>query len=76
MPVTMKELGLDKLSVEDRWALLKELCASLGDAAPPLTRLTDAKRAELDRRLAEYHATPEDVISRDRVRVMVLARFQ
>ncbi len=53
---TMKELGLDKLSVDERLALMDELWDSLPPAGPALT---NAQRADLVRRLEEYRADPD-----------------
>ena len=70
----MKELGIDRLSVDERVLLAEEIWDSIAaeaDAAP----LTDAQRADLDRRLAEYAADPtagsswEDVKARLRDRL-------
>ena len=52
---TMKELGLDKLTADERLELIDELWDSLDAGGPPLT---DAQRADLGRRLAEYQADP------------------
>ena len=61
MPVTAKSLGVDKLSVEDRMALAEELWESVvADGGPFL--LSDAQRNELDRRIAEHEAAPDDVV--------------
>lgn len=70
---TMRELGLDKLSAEERRALADELWLSVGHG-PPGSTLTDAKRAELDRRLAELDANPDDVVAWEDVRDGVLKR--
>lgn len=51
MGALLKSLGIDRLSVEERLELVEDLWDSIAeeDAA---TSLTDAQRAELDRRLA------------------------
>lgn len=54
---TMKDLGIDKLDRREQLALAEEILDSL--AATPLT---DAQRAELDRRIADHKANPNDVI--------------
>jgi putative addiction module component (TIGR02574 family) len=52
-------LGIDRLGVEERLALIDELWESISGAEVPLT---DAQRTELDRRLAEHEANPDDVV--------------
>ncbi len=54
---TMKELGLDKLTADERLALADELWESV-EAAAPGDGLTDAKKAELARRSAEDDTDP------------------
>ena len=75
MPVTMKELGLDKLAAEDRKALGEELLDSVdqeeGDF--PLTAEQDAiiadRVARIDAELAQgiYRGVPWEVV-RDEAR--------
>ncbi len=59
MAVSLKSLGIDRLGVEERLALIEELWESMSGAQVPLT---DAQRAELDRRLVEHEANPDDVV--------------
>jgi putative addiction module component (TIGR02574 family) len=58
MTPTMKDLGIDRLSPEQRVDLALEIWESLGDARPA-GRLTAEQRAELARRDAELDARPE-----------------
>lgn len=60
--VNLKSLGIQQLSVEDRLALIEELWESLStnEAGIPLTQ---SQRDELDRRLADYRARPEQGVS-------------
>jgi putative addiction module component (TIGR02574 family) len=67
MPVTMTSLGLDKLSREDRLALVQELWDSIAAERGP-SLLTDAQREELRRRVAEDDANPDDVIPWEQVK--------
>lgn len=61
MSPTFAALGLDKLSREERLALVQELWDSIA-ADKPGSLLTEAQRAELRRRVAEDDANPDDVI--------------
>lgn len=64
--VDLKALGIDRLSVDERLALIEELWESLAgdEAAMSLTR---EQREELDRRLADHQANPGDVVSWEEV---------
>ena len=75
MNASLKSLGIDRLSVEERLALVEELWDSIAEdsAAVPLT---DAQRAELDRRLADHEAHPDDVISWDAIKASIAARLK
>jgi len=58
MSPTFQSLGIDRLPLEERLALADQLWKSVEDdvnSAP----LTDAQRAELDRRLRDTDAHPE-----------------
>jgi putative addiction module component (TIGR02574 family) len=60
--IDIKSLGIDRLSVEDRLALIEEIWESLSGSESAIA-LTDAQREELDRRLADHRANPADVVS-------------
>ncbi|MEO8017415.1 MAG: addiction module protein [Pseudomonadota bacterium] len=65
----MKKLGIDRLGPEERLSLLEEIWESLDEDALPLT---DAQRAEIQTRMAEHKANPDDVIPWDEVKKSVL----
>jgi putative addiction module component (TIGR02574 family) len=67
MSVSWKSLGIDRLGVEERIALVEEIWVSIAadSAAVPLTA---PQRDELDRRLADHAANPDDVVSWDEVK--------
>jgi putative addiction module component (TIGR02574 family) len=75
MPVTLESLGIDRLSIEDRIALAHAIWDSIA-TDPRRPPISDALRAELDRRLAEHRANPEDVVSWEEVRAAALARIK
>ena len=57
MSVSLKSLGIERLSVAECLVLVEEVWDSIAAATP----LTDAQRIELDRRLADHEANPDDV---------------
>jgi len=67
MSVSLKSLGIDRLGVEERIALVEEIWDSIAadSAAVPLTT---PQRDELDRRLADHASHPNDVVSWDEQR--------
>jgi putative addiction module component (TIGR02574 family) len=75
MSVSLKSLGIDRLSVEERLALVEDLWDSIaGESAA--TSLNDAQRAELDRRLADHKANPNDVVAWEDVKVSITTRLK
>jgi putative addiction module component (TIGR02574 family) len=70
MAPTMKELGIDRLTREQRVSLALEIWESLGDARPR-ARLTTEQRAELARRDAELDANPGITITWEQIRASV-----
>jgi putative addiction module component (TIGR02574 family) len=74
MPVSVKTLGIDRLNVDERLALVDEIWASIcADMAK--FPLTEAQRAELDRRVADDDAFPDDVLPWAEVKTAVRARL-
>lgn len=74
MPISAKTLGIDRLNVEDRLALVEEIWASIC-ADPSSFPLTEAQRAELDRRVADDDAYPGDVVPWEDIKKAVRARL-
>ena len=75
MSVSLKSLGIDRLSVEERLALVEELWDSIADGGADLP-LTDAQRAELDRRLAEHETRPDEVVPWEDVKASIGGRLK
>ena len=75
MTLTMNALGIDRLSVDDRLALMHEIWDSIA-AEPRNTYLSDAQRDELERRVAEHERNPQDVVPWEQVKADALTRFQ
>ena len=67
MAWTLRELGIDRLSLEDRLTIAQQIWESAVAelAAQPLT---DAQRAELERRIAAADANPEEGVAWEVIR--------
>jgi putative addiction module component (TIGR02574 family) len=63
-----------KLSIEERIALAEAIWDTIPEKGVPIP--TKAQIAELDRRLAEHQASPEDVVSWEEIRDEALARMR
>ena len=75
MAPTLQALGIDRMSVEDRIALATAIWDSIAaEPHPPL--LTETQRRELERRLADHAANPDDVVPWEQVKAEALARFK
>ena len=74
MAVSAKSLGIDRLGVDDRLALVEEIWASIC-ADPGGFPLTDAQRIELDRRVADDEAHPSDVVAWAEVKTSIEAHL-
>jgi len=75
MAPTLESLGVDRLSVEDRIALANAIWDSIA-AEPHAPLLTEEHRIELQRRLADHAANPEDVVPWEQIKAEALARFK
>ena len=61
MSPTLEELGIYRLSMEQRIALAQEILDSVV-ADQSTSTLSEAKRQELRRRLVDHAANPNDVV--------------
>jgi len=75
MPPTLAELGVDKLSFEDRFALAQALWDNVHDELEADTEISPELKAELDRRLALADADPGRGTPWEVVRARVRASF-
>ena len=74
MSPTIKSLGIDQLSREQRLTLVQEIWETIAaEQNPPL--LSEAQRRELERRLAEDEAAPDDVIPWEQVKTQTLGKL-
>jgi putative addiction module component (TIGR02574 family) len=75
MGQALHALGIDNMSVEDRIDLVKDIWDSVAIEAgllPP----SASEKSELDRRLAEDDASPDDTISWETIKAEAQARWQ
>ena len=75
MSPTLTSLGLDRLSRDERLALVQALWDSIAAENPP-SLLSDAQRQELCRRADEADASPDDGIPWEQVKAEGRARFR
>jgi putative addiction module component (TIGR02574 family) len=75
MTATIKSLGIDRLPVDERLILVQEIWDSIAadTAAVPLT---DKQRVELQNRIEEDDAKPDDVTSWEHVKASTVERLR
>jgi putative addiction module component (TIGR02574 family) len=74
MNASVKSLGIDQLPIEERLALVEEIWDTIS-ADSSAVPLTDAQRAELEKRIAEDDAHPHDVVPWEQVKASTLSRL-
>lgn len=74
MGISAKTLGIDRLDIDDRIALVEEIWATIC-ADPKAFPLTSEQRTELDRRVADDDAFPEDVVPWDEIKATARTRL-
>jgi putative addiction module component (TIGR02574 family) len=75
MGVDLQALGIDRLSIAERIALVQAIWDSIAadvERAP----LTEAQRQEVDRRLAAHRANPQAAVPWEQVEAEALARLR
>jgi len=75
MSPQLEALGIDKLSVAERIALVQEIWDSIATEVEQ-SPLTEAQRQEVDRRLAAHRANPQAAIPWEQVEAAALARLR
>jgi putative addiction module component (TIGR02574 family) len=73
VPPTLQQLGVDRLSPEDRLALAEAIWESVAREAETAP-LPPAQRAELERRLADSIAHPDAVTPWEAIKARAVAR--
>jgi len=74
MPPSLKDLGIDQLTVDERIALAQEIWDSISPATGG--PLMDAQKQELDRRIAAHEADPDATVPWETVKGEAVARMQ
>ena len=74
MSPTLQALGIDRLSVGERIALVQEIWDSIA-ADAERSPLTEEQKQEVDRRLAAHRANPQAAIPWEQVEAEALARL-
>lgn len=74
MNASIKSLGIDRLPIEERLALVEDLWDSIAADSAALP-LTEAQRVELQKRIEEDDAHPDDVVPWEQVKASTLARL-
>jgi putative addiction module component (TIGR02574 family) len=75
MSTTIQALGIDRLTREERIALVQEIWDTIA-AEPHQPLLSEARREELRRRAAEDDADPDDVVPWEQVKAQTLGRLK
>lgn len=70
MAPTMKDLGIDRLSIADRIALVQEIWDSIA-ANPESFPLTEDVKQLLDRRCADLDANPNNVLTWEQIKAHI-----
>lgn len=74
MSPMVQSLGIDRLPREQRIALVLDIWDTIAaESGRPL--LTDAQRRQLERRIAEDDANPDDVVPWEQVKAQTLSRL-
>lgn len=74
MNASIKSLGIDRLGIEERLTLVEEIWDSIAadSAAVPLT---EAQRIELQKRIEEDDAHPDDAVPWEQIKAATLSRL-
>jgi putative addiction module component (TIGR02574 family) len=75
MTASVKSLGIDRLPIDERLTLVEEIWDSIAADSGAIP-LTDAQRLELEKRIAEDDAQPDDVTPWEQVKASTLARLK
>jgi putative addiction module component (TIGR02574 family) len=74
MSPSIHSLGIDQLTRDERLVLVQDIWDTIAaEPHPPL--LNEAQRRELERRVAEADAAPDDVVPWEHVKAQALRRL-
>lgn len=76
MNVTFATLGLGALTVDEQLEIVGQLWDEVTAKIRPETLMSEAQAKELDRRLTDIEANPDDWVSWDEIRADVRLRHQ
>lgn len=71
----LTELKIDRLSVDDRLQLVQDIWDSIAQSQAVMP-LTTAQQTELEMRLRDHVANPDDVVDWDEIKSAALARVR
>jgi putative addiction module component (TIGR02574 family) len=74
-PPTIQSLGIDQMNRDQRIELVQDIWDSIAAEFPP-PLLTEAQRQELQRRVADDDANPDNVVPAEQVLAETLARLK
>ena len=74
MNASIKSLGIDRLPLEERLALVEEIWDSIA-ADSNAVPLTESQRTELQKRMEEDDANPGDTVPWEQVKASTLSRL-
>lgn len=75
MSALMKNLGIDRLSIDERLKLVEDIWESIA-TSPAAMPLTEAQRRELDRRMERHAQQPNEVVPWPEVKQAANARHK
>lgn len=73
MAVTMKQLGIDQLSIEDRLALLDEIWESIAPTREK-QQLTEEQKELFAARIADLKNNPDDVLTWEEIKESIRSK--
>ncbi len=75
MSLTLQSLGIDRLTVTERLALVQEIWDSIA-AEVEKAPITEAERQEIERRLAAHRANPTAAVPWEQVEAEAIAQLR